>query len=68
MENRFAGKTVVIAGAAGGQGRAGAILFAREGANLALCDVNDAGLAAASTCARWRRSASSSRPQQSALR
>jgi NAD(P)-dependent dehydrogenase (short-subunit alcohol dehydrogenase family) len=45
MENRFAGKTVVIAGAAGGQGRAGAILFAREGANLALCDVNDAGLA-----------------------
>jgi NAD(P)-dependent dehydrogenase (short-subunit alcohol dehydrogenase family) len=34
MANRFAGKTVVIAGAGGGQGRAGAILFAREGANL----------------------------------
>jgi NAD(P)-dependent dehydrogenase (short-subunit alcohol dehydrogenase family) len=46
MANRFAGKTVVIAGAAGGQGRAGAILFAREGANLALCDVNDTELAA----------------------
>jgi NAD(P)-dependent dehydrogenase (short-subunit alcohol dehydrogenase family) len=45
MTNRFAGKTVVIAGAAGGQGRAGAILFAREGAQLALCDVDAAGLA-----------------------
>jgi NAD(P)-dependent dehydrogenase (short-subunit alcohol dehydrogenase family) len=44
MWNRLAGKTVVIAGAAGGQGQAGAILFAREGANLALCDINDAGL------------------------
>jgi NAD(P)-dependent dehydrogenase (short-subunit alcohol dehydrogenase family) len=45
MANRFTGKTVVIAGAAGGQGRAGAILFAREGARLALCDVDEAGLA-----------------------
>jgi meso-butanediol dehydrogenase / (S,S)-butanediol dehydrogenase / diacetyl reductase len=45
MVNRFAGKTVVITGAAGGQGRAGAILFAREGARLALCDVDAAGLA-----------------------
>ena len=35
------GKTVVITGAASGQGRAGAILFAREGANLALCDIDE---------------------------
>jgi NAD(P)-dependent dehydrogenase (short-subunit alcohol dehydrogenase family) len=45
MANRFTGKTVVIAGAAGGQGRAGAVLFAREGARLALGDVDEAGLA-----------------------
>jgi meso-butanediol dehydrogenase / (S,S)-butanediol dehydrogenase / diacetyl reductase len=45
MAHRFTGKTVVIAGAGGGQGRAGAILFAREGARLALCDVNANGLA-----------------------
>jgi NAD(P)-dependent dehydrogenase (short-subunit alcohol dehydrogenase family) len=45
MPNRLAGKTVLIAGAAGGQGGAGAILFAREGANLALCDINAEGVA-----------------------
>ena len=45
MAQRFTGKTVVLAGAAGGQGRAGAILFAREGARLALCDVDADGLA-----------------------
>jgi NAD(P)-dependent dehydrogenase (short-subunit alcohol dehydrogenase family) len=44
MPKRLAGKTVLIAGAAGGQGGAGAVLFAEEGANLALCDVNEAGL------------------------
>jgi NAD(P)-dependent dehydrogenase (short-subunit alcohol dehydrogenase family) len=38
-------RTVVITGAASGQGRAGAILFARTGADLALCDVDTAGLA-----------------------
>jgi NAD(P)-dependent dehydrogenase (short-subunit alcohol dehydrogenase family) len=35
---------VVIAGAGSGQGREGAILFAREGANLALTDINEDGL------------------------
>jgi NAD(P)-dependent dehydrogenase (short-subunit alcohol dehydrogenase family) len=40
----LAGKTVVITGAASGQGRAGAALFAREGANLALCDIDETGL------------------------
>ena len=44
MSSALEGKTVVITGAASGQGRAGAILFAREGANLALCDIDEAGL------------------------
>jgi meso-butanediol dehydrogenase / (S,S)-butanediol dehydrogenase / diacetyl reductase len=44
MPGAMEGKTVVITGAASGQGRAGAVLFAREGANLALCDIDDAGL------------------------
>ena len=44
MSGALQGKIVVITGAASGQGRAGAILFAREGANLALCDIDEAGL------------------------
>jgi meso-butanediol dehydrogenase / (S,S)-butanediol dehydrogenase / diacetyl reductase len=44
MSGRLAGKTVVITGAASGQGRAGALLFARAGTNLALCDIDDQGL------------------------
>jgi NAD(P)-dependent dehydrogenase (short-subunit alcohol dehydrogenase family) len=44
MERRLQGRTVVIGGAAGSQGRAGAILFAREGAHLALCDLDESGL------------------------
>jgi NAD(P)-dependent dehydrogenase (short-subunit alcohol dehydrogenase family) len=44
MSGPLAGKTVVITGAASGQGGAGAVLFAREGANLALCDIDGAGL------------------------
>lgn len=42
--NDFAGKTVVVTGAASGQGRAGALLFARAGANLAICDIDIEGL------------------------
>lgn len=38
--SRFEGKTVLITGAARGQGRSHAIAFAREGANLALCDID----------------------------
>ena len=41
MQTGFSGKTVLITGAANGIGRATAIAFAREGANLALID-NDA--------------------------
>lgn len=40
----FAGKTVLITGAAGGIGRATALAFARLGARLVLGDANGAGL------------------------
>jgi meso-butanediol dehydrogenase/(S,S)-butanediol dehydrogenase/diacetyl reductase len=42
---RFSGKNVLVTGAASGIGRATAILFANEGANLTIGDVNEAGLA-----------------------
>lgn len=40
----FAGKTAVVTGAASGIGRALAVALAREGANLAISDVDVAGL------------------------
>ena len=40
----FAGKTIVITGAASGIGRATALIFAREGANVVCADVNEAGV------------------------
>ncbi len=39
----FAGKTVIITGAASGIGRATALIFAREGANVVCADVNEQG-------------------------
>jgi 3-oxoacyl-[acyl-carrier protein] reductase len=39
----FAGKTIIITGAASGIGRAAALIFAREGANVVCADVNDDG-------------------------
>src|SRR5262249_41832752 len=39
----FHGKTIVITGAASGIGRATALIFAREGANVVWADVNDKG-------------------------
>jgi len=39
----FAGKTVIITGAASGIGRATALIFAREGANVVCADINEAG-------------------------
>jgi NAD(P)-dependent dehydrogenase (short-subunit alcohol dehydrogenase family) len=39
----FAGKTILITGAASGIGRATALIFAREGANVVCADANEAG-------------------------
>lgn len=41
---RLDGKVALISGAAGGQGKAAALLFAREGARIAGCDLNLEGL------------------------
>ena len=40
----FAGKTILITGAASGIGRATAAIFAREGANVVCADINEAGV------------------------
>lgn len=44
MEKRFTGRNVVVTGAAGGMGRALALGFGREGAQLVLADQAQAGL------------------------
>jgi 3-oxoacyl-[acyl-carrier protein] reductase len=41
--NYFAGKTIIITGAASGIGRAAALIFARERANVVCADVNEKG-------------------------
>lgn len=40
--DRLAGKVAIITGAGAGMGRTGAILFAREGATVAVTDINEA--------------------------
>lgn len=39
----FSGKTIIITGAASGIGRAAALIFAREGANVVCADINETG-------------------------
>src|SRR5262249_18035016 len=41
--NYFSGKTIVITGAASGIGRATALIFAREGANVVCADIDEKG-------------------------
>jgi len=41
----FHGKTIVITGAASGIGKATALIFAREGANVVCADIDEAGVA-----------------------
>lgn len=48
----FVGKTVIITGAASGIGRATAMIFAREGANMLLADVDKDGAEAVAVAAR----------------
>jgi len=43
-QGRLAGKTALITGAAGAQGRAAALTFARQGARVALTDLDGPGL------------------------
>ena len=40
----FKGKTIVITGAGSGIGRATALIFAREGANVVCADINEKGV------------------------
>jgi 3-oxoacyl-[acyl-carrier protein] reductase len=40
----FHGKTIVITGAGSGIGRATALIFAREGANVVCADINERGV------------------------
>lgn len=44
MCKHFDGKVALVTGAASGIGRAAAMQFATEGANLVICDVNQSGL------------------------
>ncbi|HEY9090025.1 MAG TPA: SDR family oxidoreductase [Anaerolineaceae bacterium] len=44
MCNRFEGKVAIVTGAASGIGQMTAIRFAREGARVVICDINESGL------------------------
>ena len=61
---RFEGKTILITGAGSGIGRAAAMRFAGEGAQVVIADYN--GTAADETAASGRSGAPSSAPSSSA--
>jgi NAD(P)-dependent dehydrogenase (short-subunit alcohol dehydrogenase family) len=52
----FHGKTIIITGAASGIGRATALIFAREGANIVCADVNEQGARATAAEANGKSS------------
>lgn len=52
MTPTFTGKLAVVTGAASGIGRETALAFARAGADLALCDLNEGGLEETAVAAR----------------
>jgi NAD(P)-dependent dehydrogenase (short-subunit alcohol dehydrogenase family) len=52
MTFQFNGRTAIVTGAGSGIGAAVALAFARASANLALCDVNQAGMATTASAAR----------------
>ena len=53
--NRLQNKAVVVTGAASGLGRETALAMAREGAHLAIVDVDDAGLSETKSLILGRR-------------
>ena len=55
MAPRLDGTIAVITGAGSGMGRETAVLAARQGAHLALCDINEAGLKESAELAMARR-------------
>ena len=52
----FAGKTIIITGAASGIGRATALIFAREGANVVCADIDEAGARSTAEMVNGKRS------------
>ena len=56
MDLQLAGKTALVTGAGSGIGRAVALAFAREGANLVLCDRDQAACEQTLAQVAWSRS------------
>ena len=63
----FAGKTILITGAGSGIGRATALIFAREGANVVCADIDERGAAATAAAVNAKDSATGSAKRSQAL-